>query len=457
MDGMHNERPLSQFPSQGDCAHSFIVTIGGIGARSQCSWQPVSCRAMTRHGTVASFHAGTDVSMRMLIAALILPLLAVWLWWPVAASRPAQRWRRVLATLALALALPTVMLLWQADVLAYATISRLQVAAGGVLLTGLLLLVFAILRDLGFGLHALAERVLRRAPGSGLRRWHAPWLTFSAVAVAGMLSLLGLYNGLKVPPVVERELPVAGLPAQWDGLRVAVLTDLHITPAKGRGRTEAIVARTLAAAPDLIVLPGDMVDGAVSDSADMVAPLAALRAPLGVWVAPGNHEVYFGYRQWMDYLQSLGLNLLENGSTLIERDGAVLALSGLGDLAAENGRGRQEGAVPPDLAATLAGTEPADFHLMLVHQPKLARRVAATGRVDLQISGHTHGGHLTGFDRWVVAPANDGFVRGRYDVGPMALYVATGAGQWDGFTARLGVPSAIDVLVLRTARAAGGQ
>ena len=388
--------------------------------------------------------------MRMLIAALILPLLAIWLWWPVAATGPAQRWRRVLLTLVLALALPAVMLLWRAEVLSYATISYLQVAAGGLLLMGMLLLVFVILRDLGFGLNVLAERLLRRDPGIGLRRWHAPWLTFSAVGVAAALALLSLYNGLKVPSVVEREIPVASLPAQFDGLRVAVLTDLHITPVKGRARTEAIVARTLAARPDLIVLPGDMVDGAVSDSAAMVAPLAGLQAPLGVWVAPGNHEVYFGYRQWMDYLASLGLNLLENGHTLIERDGAVFALSGLGDLAAENGRGHGDGAVPPDLATTLAGTEAADFHLMLVHQPKLARRVAATGRVDLQISGHTHGGHLMGFDRWVVAPANDGFVRGRYAVGPMTLYVATGAGQWDGFTARLGVPSAIDVLVLRS-------
>ena len=388
--------------------------------------------------------------MRMLIAALILPLLAFWLWWPVASTGRWQRWRRVGVTLALALALPAVMLLWRSDVLGYATISRLQVVAGGLMLMGMLLAVFVIARDAGFVLHALVERLLRREPGIGLRRWHAPGLNYGAVGVAGLLALLSLYNGMKVPPVVERELVIDTLPARFDGLRVAVLSDLHITPAKGRARTEGIVARTLAAKPDLIVLPGDMVDGAVSDSAAMVAPLAGLEAPLGVWVASGNHEVYFGYRQWMDHLASLGLNLLENRHTLIERDGAVFALSGLGDLAAENGRGQADGAVPPDLAATLAGTESADFHLMLVHQPKLARRVAATGRVDLQISGHTHGGHLIGFDRWVVAPFNDGFVRGRYDVGDMTLYVATGSGQWDGFTPRLGVPSAIDILVLRS-------
>lgn len=385
----------------------------------------------------------------MLIAAVILPLLAFWLWWPVAATGRGQQWRRVAVTLAFALSLPAVMLLWRGDVLGYATISRLQVGAGGLMLMGMLLALFVIVRDLGFVVHALCERLLRREPGIGLRRWHAAGLTFSAVSVAALLAGLSLYNGLKVPAVVEREMVIDGLPAQFDGLRVAVLSDLHITPAKGRARTEGIVARTLAARPDLIVLPGDMVDGAVTDSAAMVAPLAGLQAPLGVWVASGNHEVYFGYRQWMDHLQSLGLNLLENSHTLIKREGATLALSGLGDLAAESGRGQADGAVPPDLAATLAGTASADVHVMLVHQPRLAHRVAATGRVDLQISGHTHGGHVVGFDRWVVAPFNDGFVRGRYQVDDMTLYVAPGAGQWDGFTSRLGVPSAIDILILR--------
>jgi hypothetical protein len=70
---------------------------------------------------------------------------------------------------------------------------------------------------------------------------------------------------------------------------------------------------------------------------------------------------------------------------------------------------------------------------------------------DLQIAGHTHGGHIRGLDQWIVAPANDGFVRGLYEVGAMRLFVSSGAGLWPGFAVRLGVPSSIDVLVLRRA------
>ena len=107
------------------------------------------------------------------------------------------------------------------------------------------------------------------------------------------------------------------------------------------------------------------------------------------------------------------------------------------------------GGMAPDLSKVIAGAQGSDVHILLAHQPKQARNASRSAAVDLQISGHTHGGHLLGFDRIVVAPFNDGYVRGEYKVRFMTLFVSAGAGQWDGFTARLGVSSSIDVLVLR--------
>jgi predicted MPP superfamily phosphohydrolase len=98
--------------------------------------------------------------------------------------------------------------------------------------------------------------------------------------------------------------------------------------------------------------------------------------------------------------------------------------------------------------ARLAREAGADFHLLLAHQPRFARDNAAHG-VGLQLSGHTHGGHILGMDRWLVAPANNGFVRGEYAVDGMRLFVSSGAGLWAGFAVRLGVPPRIDLLVLR--------
>ncbi|MGB6095740.1 MAG: hypothetical protein WBF95_05505 [Comamonas thiooxydans] len=68
--------------------------------------------------------------------------------------------------------------------------------------------------------------------------------------------------------------------------------------------------------------------------------------------------------------------------------------------------------------------------------------------MNLQISGHTHGGLILGMDRWLVAPVNNGFVRGEYDVGNMKLLVSSGAGLWAGFAVRLGVAPRIELLTL---------
>jgi len=136
---------------------------------------------------------------------------------------------------------------------------------------------------------------------------------------------------------------------------------------------------------------------------------------------------------------------------------ARLALSGIGDpvygrTSHNNANPAVPEGVPPDVAAVAAQARAgnADFHLLLAHQPKFARDYARHG-IGLQLAGHTHGGHIRGFDRWVVAPFNNGFVRGLYEVGAMRLFVSNGAGLWSGFAVRLGVPARIDVLTLRRA------
>jgi len=89
--------------------------------------------------------------------------------------------------------------------------------------------------------------------------------------------------------------------------------------------------------------------------------------------------------------------------------------------------------------------------LLLDHQPKAARQSAARG-VALQLSGHTHGGMILGFDR-IFALANGGFVSGRYDVDGMTLYVSNGTGLWPGFALRLGRWAEMTRITLRSKRA----
>jgi predicted MPP superfamily phosphohydrolase len=151
------------------------------------------------------------------------------------------------------------------------------------------------------------------------------------VVATGCLSAIGVFNALQPPRVHEQQIAVRNLPAALQGLRIAVLADIHASPVNDASYVQTIVQRTLATTPDLIVLPGDMVDGDVATSRAHVAPLAALSARYGVWAAPGNHEYYSGYNAWMAEFRRLGLNLLENRMQLLNIKGSKLALSGIGD------------------------------------------------------------------------------------------------------------------------------
>ncbi|MGB3393833.1 MAG: metallophosphoesterase [Stenotrophomonas sp.] len=382
----------------------------------------------------------------MIILVLLFPLLlAFWLWWPVAGlGRQRRRWYAGL-TFALGLLQPLLGWLWRRQAFGDVANAWVQLLFGWVMVAFALALVFVLLRDVLW----LPLRLSRRA--GRLRGFlHGTRLHHTVVPLLLLLATLGTYNGLKPPKLQERELVLSSLPAELDGLRVAVLADLHASPVKGAWRTQRIVDEVLAAKPDLIVLPGDMVDGQVAGNAANVAALAELHAPHGVWVAPGNHEYYSNYAAWMAHFRQMGLGVLENQAVLLDINGRKLAVSGVGDPTFyRNPEFVQGGGIAPDIAGVARQAQGSDFHLLLAHQPKLAREAAASGAVDLQVSGHTHGGHIIGMDRWLVAPFNDGYVRGEYRVGGMTLFVSAGVGQWDGFTARLGVPSSIDVLVLR--------
>ncbi|MGY3698140.1 putative MPP superfamily phosphohydrolase [Bradyrhizobium sp. USDA 3240] len=164
----------------------------------------------------------------------------------------------------------------------------------------------------------------------------------------------------------------------------------------------------------------------------------------GVYVISGNHEYIFGYDAWMAHYEALGLRSLENRHIVLERGGGRLVIAGITDRAS-----RRRKHPVRDLAAVLEGAPKGAPVVLLDHQPSDARNSAALG-VALQLSGHTHGGLIWGIDR-LAAPANAGFVSGRYDVDGMTLYVNNGTALWPGFALRLGRPSELTRITLRVA------
>jgi len=377
------------------------------------------------------------------VVGLLLALYLVWrVVWPL---RLSLSLRGPLGLLIIALALHHRIVARFAGTMASPELPKMVIALLATGFTAVLLLaVFVIVLDVLL----LASRMLRvQRVADALR---TPWLRPSAAAVALLLSAYGISQGMAVPKVRHVEVAIDNLPAAFDGYRVLQLTDIHASRLLTGEWVAKVVAESNAQQPDLVVITGDLVDGSVAARANDVRPLGELKARDGVIAITGNHEYYGQYAQWMPAFRALGMLVLENSHTLIHRDGALLAIAGVTDPVAA-----RYGLPMPDLEKAKAGIAPEVPVILLDHRPTLARANAEAG-VALQLSGHTHGGHIVGMDQ-LVKRANGGFVSGRYAVDGMTLYVSNGAGLWPGFAARIGVPSEITVFTLRRLASPAGE
>lgn len=273
--------------------------------------------------------------------------------------------------------------------------------------------------------------------------WRAlKWNVVLLAVLSWALAAIGFVCGAMPPGVEEIELSWPNLPEKLDGYRIAQLSDLHCCPSMRGWRTRAVVDRINAAKPDVICLTGDYVDGTVSRLAADMEPLKDLRAADGVWCVTGNHECYRDFDSWKIWYEMNGFRFLAN-ECVFPRPG--LALGGVNDPAVS-----RFGGLMPDVRKTFSAATNGEFRVLLEHRPKHARENFEMHGVNLQLSGHTHGGIAPGFDKFI-ACFNGGFVRGAYKMPGGWLFVSPGVGQWAGFPLRFFNPPRIPVIVLRRA------
>ncbi|MFF3909090.1 metallophosphoesterase [Streptomyces sp. NPDC001848] len=272
------------------------------------------------------------------------------------------------------------------------------------------------------------------------RRLFVSRVVGGAVATAAVGTVgYGTYGVLRGPAVKRVTVPLAKLPRAAHGFRIAVVSDIHLGPVLGRGFAQKVVDTINSTQPDLIAVVGDLVDGSVQDLGPAAAPLSQLKARHGSYFVTGNHEYFSGADEWVEEVRRLGLHPLRNARTELP----AFDLAGVDDLAGES---EGEG---PDFTKALADRDTSRAVVLLAHQP-LQIHEAVRHHVDLQLSGHTHGGQLWP-GNFIAAAANP-TVAGLDRYGDTQLYVSRGAGAW-GPPTRVGAPSDITVVELASKQA----
>ena len=250
------------------------------------------------------------------------------------------------------------------------------------------------------------------------------------------------------PEVTRTTLWFSDLPQGLDGLRIVHLTDLHCGPLVGESlikRWRMLAARET---PDLLIITGDLVDSLPGEIEPFTEAFRDFPTPLGRFAILGNHDYFTDPKPIWAGLERTGFTCLENRHVVVSRRGAEMAVLGLQDPMARNGRFLDlrfgPGPMPQDVLLRLP---PGPWRLCLCHRPSnwdLARETGAR----LTLSGHTHGGQINLIPGVSTAKILGPYTSGLYRYQGQVLYVSRGLGVV-GLPIRIGAAPEIAVITLR--------
>lgn len=241
----------------------------------------------------------------------------------------------------------------------------------------------------------------------------------TAVVLFGLAAGAGLYGIGNAYWIQTRRIAIElpGLPASWRGRTALVVSDLHLGHVNGPGFSRRIVRMAARLKPDVILIPGDLFDGARFDASILAAPLVQLAPPLGVYFSSGNHDEFGDTAHYAEVLQQIGIRALNNEKVNV--DGLEIAGVRYGDSGS-----------PIQLRAILEGLRltPGGASILLNHVPNRLPIVEEAG-LSLLLSGHTHGGQIFPFT-WLTRRAFGKFTYGLQCFGALQVYTSSGAGTW---------------------------
>jgi len=274
----------------------------------------------------------------------------------------------------------------------------------------------------------------------GRREFLAQVLAGGAGMFGLALSGWGVWSAIRPVEVKRVRVRLKKLPENLTGLRLVQLSDMHVGLTIGRDFVEDVVRKVNALDPDIVAITGDLIDGSVEELGRAVAPLGEIRATFGAFFVTGNHEYYSGADSWLEFLRGLGIRVLRNEHVELSKDGEVIHVAGVDDWSAHrfgNGHGA-------DMSRAMEGRDVSKPVVLLAHQPVHFDEARAHG-VDLQISGHTHGGQIFPFG--VLTRLVQPFLSGLHQRGESQIYVSSGTGYW-GPPMRIAAPAEITLIEL---------
>lgn len=267
----------------------------------------------------------------------------------------------------------------------------------------------------------------------------------AVAAIALVLVIWGYAEAMRVPRIKRLDVTIPRLGAGLDGTTVVVLTDTHYGPINRARWSAKVAAAVNKIGPDIAIHAGDIADGTAAKRREQSAPLGTVQARMAKVYVTGNHEYYSEALGWIDRMGELGWEFLHNRHVVVARDGAELILAGIDDATAA---GSGLDGHRANLGGALSGADPDLPVLLVAHQPKQVKQAVSAG-VDLQVSGHTHGGQIWPFN--LLVRLDQPSVRGLSRHGERTqLYTSGGTGFW-GPPLRIFAPSEITVLTLRSA------
>lgn len=221
-----------------------------------------------------------------------------------------------------------------------------------------------------------------------------------------------------------------------NGLRIVQLSDLHLTKDVKVAYLENLVKKINALKPDVILFSGDILQTSALNVKKQLGCFWELEAPS--YYVTGNHDIVYGPKHLEAVMQDAGVMCLDNKIVEIAVKGSVLQLVGLSDR-----YGFVRGIKRP-IKELFCGLNPNLSTILLTHQPKDISYVEGF-RVDLQLSGHTHGGQVYPLN--IVIKFFQPYLSGLYRHKNTLLYVCRGLGYW-GIKVRYRVPSEIPVFTI---------